>query len=96
MRKIIEGQLGLSKTFWAFLFIPNISANIIVLTVHTTLPEIILFILAVLFITYLISAMIGVWNAGKTYNGNFIWLLLSRIYIGMIALSMLTGLLIGN
>ena len=88
--KLINGDLGLAKTFWLY----GVVLELVVMTFLRPKPYLSLFI-ALMFINdaYLVVLMMGIWRAANKYKGLSIWAWLSKIAVGLFALSMLVGIL---
>lgn len=82
--KLINGDLGLAKTYWIFGvlggsvistasgFIDSIAALVVYIAIHAA---------------YNAVVMLGVWKAAKKYQGRKIWATLAQVMVILVAVS---------
>lgn len=75
-KRLISGDFGLAKTYWLYLFFPNLIANALV---RTTDNSVILLIEFIVWTAYSVPALIGTWRAARRYSGLGTWAVLACI-----------------
>ena len=76
--KLVDGDYGLAKTYWAFGVFVGISVNIILQLMEAS--NFLIFLYAV-YLAYEIPVLIGTWRAGEKYQGKSIWVVLTKITV---------------
>ncbi|MCG7869715.1 MAG: hypothetical protein JAY74_25510 [Candidatus Thiodiazotropha taylori] len=83
--KLISGDFGLAKTYWAFYFLVGAIASILLYPLQTIelnyTSAILVFFIGIIWTTYGIVVSIGVWRASNKYEGLKLWAILAKIVI---------------
>ncbi len=76
--KLVQGELGLAKTFWIF----GLLIQLMLVFIISTIPiEVLTIIGLLLILTYEIIVIFGVWRAATKYEGFKLWAILAKIVV---------------
>ena len=91
LAELADGDYGLAKTYWVFGVLVGIIVNIIIRFVESSDIAIILF---VSFMAYEVPVLLGTWRAAKKYSGPSIWVVMTKIAVGLSWLSWVLGFIL--
>lgn len=76
--KLINGDLGLAKTYWLYGVLVGLFVNLIAGAITSTS---FLIILVIIYTAYEIPVLIGIWRAAGKYQGLKVWAVLAKIAV---------------
>ena len=81
LKKFINGEFGLAKTYWIFLFSVNLLIRIFTLLAVYNLSVSLSIFLTIFWFIYQPFALIATARAVKKYEGSKVWAILTKIII---------------
>jgi len=86
LRRLLNGDVGLAKTFWIFNILVNIIVSIgiwFATDANATIPFFVFVIFSVIWTPII---LISIWRAATKYAGNRVWAILAKVWVVMDAL----------
>jgi len=81
MKTLLNGDLGLAKTFFMYLILVAFFVNIGVVMVPTISAEVLTFLLLMVGSVFSIPLHIGIYRAANKYRGPKIWAVLAKLNV---------------
>lgn len=81
IKKLIDGDFSLAKTYWLYGVVGSIVLNLFLLlpTMSGSMP--LLVSAGLISIAYAIVVLTGIWNSASKYTGSMFWSVLAKIIV---------------
>ena len=78
--KLVKGKFGLTKTFWIYLALGSFVLNLLAIGIVPAYRAPVFVMVSAIFVAqaYTVAALVGTWNASKTFDGKKVWKSLAR------------------
>jgi len=81
IKKLIDGDFGLAKTYWLFGVVGGIALNLLMMLVILTGSVVLIVTAMLLSFAFATAIFIAIWNSATKYSGSKFWSVLAKIIV---------------